>query len=70
MKLWNSSTGEVGDMPSRDDWQKHTDWIWDVTFSPDGNLLASAGSDSRIIIWSLPGVRRHAVAGGSRRSNQ
>jgi hypothetical protein len=70
MKLWSSLTGGVGNMPSRDYWQKHTDWIWAVTFSPDGNLLASAGSDSRIIIWSLPGLRRHAAADGSRRGNQ
>jgi WD40 repeat protein len=40
-------------MPFRTGWQKHDDWIWAVTFSPDGKLLASAGSDSKIIIWSL-----------------
>ncbi|MHA2139701.1 MAG: WD40 repeat domain-containing protein [Candidatus Hodarchaeales archaeon] len=30
----------------------HTSEIWDVGFSPDGELLASASSDNSILVWN------------------
>lgn len=33
----------------------HTDKIWDVDFSPDGKLLATASSDNTARIWNLDG---------------
>jgi WD40 repeat protein len=32
----------------------HTDWIWAASFSPDGDMLASAGSDGKLIVWTIP----------------
>ncbi|KAI9209708.1 WD40-repeat-containing domain protein [Polychytrium aggregatum] len=31
---------------------EHTDEVWFVAFSPDGNYLASASKDNKVIIWS------------------
>lgn len=31
----------------------HTDWIWAATFSPDGRMLATAGSDGRLILLTI-----------------
>lgn len=33
----------------------HDDWVYSVVFSPDGNRLASAGDDQRILIWNVAG---------------
>ncbi len=54
IKLWDSRTGEPVEMPSRDTWPKHTDWIWSVAFNRDGTVLASCGSDGKVLIWGLP----------------
>ncbi len=38
--------------------------VWQVAYSPDGSLLASAGGDERVLIWeSATGNLLHALAG-------
>ncbi|RLN57393.1 hypothetical protein BBJ28_00002695 [Nothophytophthora sp. Chile5] len=32
---------------------KHTDDVWELAFSPDGKLLASASRDGSIVLWQL-----------------
>src|ERR687886_290494 len=33
----------------------HTDWVWSVAFSPDGNILASCSNDLSIRLWNQDG---------------
>jgi WD40 repeat protein/transcriptional regulator with XRE-family HTH domain len=32
----------------------HTDWVWNIAFSSDGQWLASASLDSTLRLWSVP----------------
>jgi Caspase domain/WD domain, G-beta repeat len=58
VRLW-----DVGDnkSPRKIPWWKggnspkwHTDWIWAAAFSPEGDMLASVGSDGQLILWTVP----------------
>ena len=41
---------------------EHTNAINCIAFSPDGNLIASGGSDFKIVIWCLSsGTARHRI---------
>ncbi len=33
--------------------QGHTQWVYSITLSPDGNVLATAGADSTIRFWNV-----------------
>lgn len=46
IRLWRASDG----MPLAT-YTGHTDWIWDLAYSPDGRLLASGSSDMTIRLW-------------------
>ena len=40
----------------------HTDEIWDIEWSHDGQYLASAGRDKTLIIWEQVRVSNHDTA--------
>jgi WD40 repeat protein len=31
----------------------HTDWVWSVAFSPDGNTIASSSGDQTVKLWNV-----------------
>ncbi len=37
--------------------KKHDDWIWDINFSPDDQLLGTASRDGTITLWNLEGEK-------------
>lgn len=54
----------MGTLDTSDD-DGHQGTIYDLLFSPGGNLLASHGADDTIRIWSIPeGKELHRLAGG------
>ena len=59
--LWDARSGS-----KRSSLTGHTNYVNDLTFSPDGTLLASAGSDGSIRIWDVQtGTELGALDAGS-----
>jgi len=48
VKLWNSDTGAAGKVLSG-----HTDQVFSVALSPDGNLVASGAYNGEVRIWKV-----------------
>lgn len=48
MRLWDVQTGQL-----LQTFSQHSNDVNDVSFSPDGKLIASASSDKAIILWRL-----------------
>lgn len=46
--VWDVSTGQTIATA-----QEHKDWVWDVTFSPDGHTIASAGRYGDLVLWDF-----------------
>src|SRR3569832_2698197 len=50
--LWDVSTGQV--IRSLGGWRSgHSQWISSVTFSPDGQTLASSSGDKTLKLWDV-----------------
>ena len=57
LRLWEVDTGRCRDeLPwdeLKQDHRWHSDWIWSVAFSQNGMLVASGGSDGKIVLLSV-----------------
>ncbi len=42
----------------------HTNWVTDISFSPDGKILASCSSDKTIRLWQMPDCQPLATLTG------
>lgn len=61
IKIWNLNTGEL-----LSTFTGHSGWVWSVTFSPDGQSLASGSKDKTIKLWNLhTGELLHTLTGHS-----
>jgi WD40 repeat protein len=54
VRLWDAETGEPKEVLPWDELRQshrwHTDWIWSVAFSGNGMLVATGGSDGKLIL--------------------
>lgn len=52
IRIWNTPIeNEIGTEEKEWILTGHTDMVWSVSFSPDGNKIVSASADKTIIIW-------------------
>jgi WD40 repeat protein len=48
VKVWTAATGEIQTL------RGHRSWVHSVSFSPNGQRIASASQDGTVKIWELP----------------
>jgi WD40 repeat protein len=52
--LWDAATGEmIRKLDNKDDANGHSNFIWDVVYSPDGTRALTGSWDATLILWDL-----------------
>jgi glucose repression regulatory protein TUP1 len=56
VRLWHIETGQLLEC-----FHGHSDSIYSISFSPDGNKIVSGALDQTIKVWSLSDATRHSI---------
>ncbi|AOY82581.1 AAA-like domain-containing protein [Moorena producens JHB] len=59
IKLWNLETKKL----EPETFRGHRRQVWDVSFSPDGKMLASASTDHSVRLWEIQGIEPQTFFG-------
>ena len=57
-ELWDATTGA-----HKRTLTGHTHWVTSVSYSPDGNTIASASWDGTALLWDIPSIPTQQVKG-------
>jgi transducin (beta)-like 1 len=52
VRIWDAETLSATSSRARSVLARHSAMVYDLTWSPDASLIATAGADKKVLIWS------------------